>query len=219
MAGRVARGSVDPPAPGANDPGMTSDDEAARCEWARSGIERDYHDAEWGVPERDDDRLFEMLTLEGAQSGLSWKTVLGKRDNYRRVFHAFDSGRVARMGEREIEKILGEPDTRLAVVRHRGKVESVVTNARSILAMREAGIGLGAHLWSFVGGEPITNRFRSLREIPAQTDVSGAMSKDLKRRGFRFVGPTTCYALMQASGMVNDHVVGCFRHDRVGTAR
>lgn len=198
---------------------MPSDNEAARCEWARSGIERDYHDREWGVPERDGGRLFEMLTLEGAQSGLSWSTVLGKRANYRRVFHGFDAGRVARMGEREIEQILGEEDASRAVVRHRGKVESVVTNARAILAMREAGVGLGEHLWGFVGGKPITNSFRSLREIPSQTEASRAMSKDLKRRGFRFVGPTTCYALMQASGMVNDHVVGCFRHAEVGTAR
>lgn len=198
---------------------MASDDTRTRCEWAKPGIEREYHDQEWGVLVHDDARLFEMLTLEGAQSGLSWRTVLGKRENYRRVFHGFDAKRVAKMGEREIESILGEEDSTKAVVRHRGKVESVIENARAILDMQASGIGLSEHLWGFVDGEPITNRFRSLREIPAQTDVSRAMSKDLKGRGFRFVGPTTCYALMQAAGMVNDHVVACFRHARVGTAR
>ncbi len=196
---------------------MSESDGCERCAWARAGIERDYHDLEWGVPERDTARLFEMLTLEGAQAGLSWRTILGKREHYRRAFCGFDAARVARMGEREVGAMLGERDTSLAVVRHRGKIESVLNNARAILAMEEAGIGLSEHLWGFVEGEPVTNRFRSMDEVPAQTGVSRAMSRDLKGRGFGFVGPTTCYAFMQASGMVNDHVVGCFRHARVGT--
>ena len=188
-----------------------------RCDWARPGIERAYHDAEWGVPERDESRLFEMLTLEGAQSGLSWRTVLAKRENYRRGFHGVDVERVAAVGEAEVAAILAETDGARAVVRHRGKVTSVIDNARAILNMREAGVGFGERLWGFVDGRPVTNRFRAHNEVPPQTEVSAAMSRELKRSGFRFVGPTTCYALMQASGMVNDHVVGCFRHAEVGT--
>jgi len=196
---------------------MAGDDGCKRCAWAREGIERDYHDLEWGVPERDDARLFEMLTLEGAQSGLSWRTVLAKRENYRRAFCGFDAARVAQMGSTETEALLGETDTTLAVVRHRGKIESVIDNARSILAMGEDGVGLSDFLWGFVGGEAVTNRFRSLDEVPAQTEISRALSKGLKRRGFRFVGPTTCYALMQAAGIVNDHQTDCFRHAEVGS--
>jgi len=196
---------------------MSQSDGHERCAWARAGIERDYHDLEWGVPVRDDSRLFEMLTLEGAQSGLSWRTVLAKRENYRRAFHGFDVARVARMGGGEIEALLGESDTTLAVVRHRGKIESVINNARSILAMREDRIGLSDFLWGFVGGDSVTNMFRSLGEIPSQTEISSAMSKGLKQRGFRFVGPTTCYALMQAGGLVNDHLTDCFRYAEVGS--
>ncbi len=196
---------------------MSESDGRQRCVWARAGIERDYHDLEWGVPERDAARLFEILTLEGAQSGLSWRTILGKRENYRRAFYGFDVERVARMGEREVGGMLGEQDTGRAVVRHRGKIESVLNNARVILAMGEAGIGLSEHLWGFVDEQTFTNRFRSPREIPAQTELSKAMSRDLKKRGFRFVGPTTCYAFMQAVGMVNDHQTDCFRHAEVGT--
>ncbi|MFI4898681.1 MAG: DNA-3-methyladenine glycosylase I [Phycisphaerales bacterium JB059] len=158
-----------------------------------------------------------MLTLEGAQAGLSWRTVLAKRENYRRVFHGFDAARVGAMDAGEVEAILGEAEGARAVIRHRGKVMSVIENARAILNMRDKGIGLGEHLWGFVEGRPVTNRFRSRDEIPPQTEVSRGMSRDLKARGFRFVGPTTCYSLMQASGMVNDHVIGCYRHAEVGT--
>ncbi len=198
---------------------MAKNDEAVRCSWAKEGIERDYHDTEWGVVQRDGTRLFEMLTLEGAQSGLSWATVLGKRENYRRAFCGFDAARVARMGEREILAMLAEQDTTMAVVRHRGKIESTISNAKVILTMREAGSDLSERLWSFVDGEPITNTYRTLKQIPSQTEASLAMSKDLKKLGFRFVGPTTCYALMQAAGMVNDHVTGCYRYAQLAPGR
>ncbi|MEM8864509.1 MAG: DNA-3-methyladenine glycosylase I [Planctomycetota bacterium] len=180
-----------------------------RCEWAEaSDLERDYHDTEWGVPVYEDAQLFEMLTLEGAQAGLSWSTVLGKRDGYRRSFAGFEAAKVARFTKRRIEKILLDP----GIIRHRGKVESTVSNARAVLAVQEENGSLSDLLWSFVDGEPVVNRYRKLSEVPAETPVSTAMSKELKRRGFRFVGPTTCYAFMQAVGMVNDHTTDCFRH-------
>jgi DNA-3-methyladenine glycosylase I len=185
-----------------------------RCGWA---IESDplylgYHDEEWGVPSRDDRHLFELLVLEGAQAGLSWSTILHKRENYRRAFADFDVQRVARFGERDVERLLGDA----GIVRNRLKVTSAIDNARAVLAVREEGGSLADYLWEFVGGKPIVGRFRSLGELPAETAESGAMSKDLKRRGFRFVGPTICYAFMQAVGMVNDHVTGCFRYRELG---
>lgn len=186
-----------------------------RCGWASEEPERSYHDTEWGVPERDERRLFELITLEGAQSGLSWRTILVKRENYRRVFHGFDVERLARMTPGDIERILGEKDPARAVVRHRGKVESVVSNARAILAMGERGETLGSVAWELVGGAPVVNRWRTVGELPAKTGVSERLSRELKRRGLRFVGPTTCYAFMQAAGLVNDHLVGCFRHGEV----
>jgi DNA-3-methyladenine glycosylase I len=167
-----------------------------------------YHDEEWGVPSHDDRYLFEMLTLEGAQAGLSWSTILNKREGYRRAFAGFDPERVARFSPSKVERLLQDP----GIVRNRAKVESTITNARATLAVRKELGSLDSYLWSFVGGSPIRNRWRSLKEIPAQTAESAAMSKDLKRSGFRFVGPTTCYAFMQAAGLVNDHEVGCFRH-------
>jgi DNA-3-methyladenine glycosylase I len=167
-----------------------------------------YHDEEWGVPSHDDRHLFEMLTLEGAQAGLSWSTILKKREGYRRAFAGFDPVKVARFDRREIERLLKDP----GIVRNRAKIESTVTNAGAALAVKSELGSLDSYLWSFVGGERIENRWGSLEEIPAQTPRSVAMSRDLKRRGFRFVGPTICYALMQAVGMVNDHEVGCFRH-------
>jgi DNA-3-methyladenine glycosylase I len=167
-----------------------------------------YHDEEWGVPSHDERHLFEMLVLEGAQAGLSWSTILRKRETYRRAFAGFDAERVARFAERDVERLLGDP----GIVRNRLKVEAAIANARAVLALREEGGSLDALLWSFVGGEPLVGRRRSLAEIPAETDESRAMSKALKRRGFRFVGPTICYALMQAVGLVNDHVVDCFRY-------
>jgi DNA-3-methyladenine glycosylase I len=170
-----------------------------------------YHDEEWGVPSHDERHLFEMLTLEGAQAGLSWSTILRKRESYRRAFAGFDAEKVARYGRRDVERLLGDA----GIVRNRLKIEAAIANARATLALREEAGSLDACLWSFVGGEPLVPRRRSLAEIPAETDESRAMSKALKRRGFRFVGPTICYALMQAVGLVNDHVVDCFRYREV----
>jgi DNA-3-methyladenine glycosylase I len=167
-----------------------------------------YHDEEWGVPAHDDRHLFEMLTLEGAQAGLSWKTILDKREGYRRVFAGFDPARVARFGAARVERSLTDP----GIVRNRLKVESTVAYAAAVLVVQREVGSLDAYLWSFVGGAPIVHRYRTLAELPAETDASRAMSKDMKARGFRFVGPTVCYALMQATGMVNDHETGCFRH-------
>jgi DNA-3-methyladenine glycosylase I len=177
-----------------------------RCGWVREGdpLYLAYHDEEWGVPSHDERHLFELLVLEGAQAGLSWTTILHKREGYRRVFASFEVSRVARLGPDDVERLLGDA----GIVRNRAKIESAIANARATI---EAG-GLDELLWSFVGGEPIRNSWRTLSEIPAETAESRAMSKELKRRGFRFVGPTVCYALMQACGLVNDHVVDCFRH-------
>jgi DNA-3-methyladenine glycosylase I len=166
-----------------------------------------YHDEEWGVPSHDERHLFEMLVLEGAQAGLSWSTILRKRENYGRAFARFNVEKVARFTARDVERLLGDP----GIVRNRLKVESAVTNARATIA---AG-GLGDLLWSFVGGVPIVNRWQTLAELPAETAESQAMSKELKKRGFRFVGPTICYSLMQACGLVNDHVMSCFRYAEV----
>ena len=166
-----------------------------------------YHDEEWGVPSHDDAHLFEMLTLEGAQAGLSWQTILRKREGYRRAFAGFDPAKVARFDPGKVKRLLEDP----SIVRNRLKIASTVNNAaRVIEAQRELG-SLGEYLWSFVGGEPIVHRYRSLSELPSETPESKAMSRDLKRRGFRFVGPTVCYAFMQATGLVNAHVASCFR--------
>jgi DNA-3-methyladenine glycosylase I len=170
-----------------------------------------YHDREWGVPSHDEAQLFELLTLEGAQAGLSWSTILHKREGYRRAFAGFDVDRVARFDARKVERLLADP----GIVRNRLKVESTVANARAIRAVRRQEGSLDAYLWTFVGGRAIRNRWRALGQIPAETEESRAMSKDLKRRGFRFVGPTVCYAFMQATGMVNDHETGCFRYPQV----
>jgi DNA-3-methyladenine glycosylase I len=163
-----------------------------------------YHDDEWGVPSRDERYLFEMLTLEGAQAGLSWSTILRKREGYQKVFANFDAAKVARFSEAKVERLLADP----GIVRNRLKVESTVNNARRVLELD----GLSDYLWSFVDGEPLVNRWRKIGEIPAETAESKAMSKDLKKRGFRFVGPTVCYAFMQGCGLVNDHTVDCFRY-------
>ena len=181
-----------------------------RCEWAGGDdpLYLAYHDTEWGVPAHDDRHLFEMLVLEGAQAGLSWSTILRKRRGYRDAFAGFDAEKVARFDKRKIERLLQNA----AIVRNRLKVESAVANAKAALAVREELGSLDAYVWAFVDGAPKQNRWRTLREIPAETPESRAMSKDMKRRGFRFVGPTVCYAFMQATGLVNDHVVSCFRH-------
>jgi len=163
------------------------------------------------VPVNDDVRLFEMLTLEGAQAGLSWSTILHKREGYRRAFAGFDAAKVARFDARKIERLMQDP----SIVRNRLKVESTVSNARATLAVRNELGSLDSYLWSLVGGAPIVNRWRGMGDIPAETPVSREMSRDLKRRGFRFVGPTVCYAFMQATGMVNDHVANCFRYAEI----
>jgi DNA-3-methyladenine glycosylase I len=170
-----------------------------------------YHDEEWGVPSHDDRHLFEMLILEGAQAGLSWSTILNKRENYRRAFDGFDFGKVARYGDGDVARLLGDA----GIVRNRMKIESAIGNARAVLAARDEFRSFDAYIWRFVGGSPKRNAFGSLRELPASTTESDAMSKDLKKRGFRFVGSTICYAFMQAVGMVNDHEVGCFRYGEV----
>ena len=180
-----------------------------RCDWVPEGIPEyvAYHDEEWGVPSREDRHLFEMLTLEGAQAGLSWLTILRKRDGYRTAFANFDATKVAGFGKRDVEGLLADR----AIVRNRLKIESTVNNAQRILELDS----LSDLLWSFVGGELLVNRWKKLGEIPAETAESKAMSKELKKRGFRFVGPTVCYALMQACGLVNDHTVDCFRYTEV----
>ena len=180
-----------------------------RCAWAPldDPAYLRYHDEEWGVPVHDDMRLFEMLVLEGAQAGLSWSTILHKRDGYRRAFAGFDPVKVARFSPAKVERLLQDP----SIVRNRLKVESAVQNAKAVLDVQRDDGSLDVYLWSFVGGEPKRNRRRGTGNIPAETEESRSMSKDLKRRGFRFVGPTVCYAFMQATGMVNDHVANCFR--------
>ncbi len=184
-----------------------------RCEWATLDDERmlAYHDEEWGVPSRDDRHLFEMLTLEGAQAGLSWQTILNKRDGYRRAFAGFDPAKVARFDARRIERLLRDP----GIVRNRAKVESTVSNAKRVLEVRREAGSLAEYLWGFVDGKPIVQRYGRLSDLPAETPESKAISKELRRRGFRFVGPTTVHAFMQATGMVNDHVVTCFRYRQV----
>ena len=166
-----------------------------------------HHDDEWGVPSHDDVHLFEMLTLEGAQAGLSWSTILNKREGYRRAFAGFDPSTVAAFGAKDVERLLADP----GIVRNRLKVESTVNNAARVLEVQEAAGSLDAYLWSFVEGEPIVNHWRRLEEIPAETELSKEVSTDLKRRGFRFVGPTAIYAFMQSVGMVDDHTEDCFR--------
>ena len=180
-----------------------------RCAWASGADELmvAYHDEEWGVPSHDERHLFELLTLEGAQAGLSWSTILRKRDGYWRAFAGFDPAIVARFGPKEVERLLADP----GIVRNRLKVESTVNNAARVLEVREELGSLDAYLWDFVDGEPIVNHPRTLAELPAETDLSKAISKDLKLRGFRFVGPTVVHAFMQSVGMVDDHTVDCFR--------
>jgi DNA-3-methyladenine glycosylase I len=187
-----------------------------RCDWAGSDpLYIAYHDDEWGRPLHDDRALFELLALEGAQAGLSWITILRKRDNFRKAFDRFDAARVARYGRREIERLMADA----GIIRNRMKIESIISNARAVPAVAKEFGSLGAYLWQFVGGRPIVNRRRTMADIPARTAESDAMSKNLKRRGFRFVGSTICYAFMQAAGMVNDHLVTCFRYPRRKAAR
>jgi len=179
-----------------------------RCDWARTPLGVAYHDREWGVPVHDDRTLFEFLTLEGAQAGLSWETILRKRDAYRAAFAGFDPARVARFTASRVERLLDNP----GIVRNRLKIESAVSNARAFLAVQDGFGSFDGYVWRFVDGQPRRNAWHALREIPARTAESDALSRDLKRRGFRFVGSTICYAFMQAVGLVNDHLTTCFRY-------
>jgi len=182
-----------------------------RCEWARTDLSIAYHDREWGVPLHDDRRLFEFLILEGAQAGLSWETILKKRSAYRKAYDRFDPKKVARYDRRKVARLLADE----GIVRNRLKIGASIDNARAFLEVREEFGTFDAYLWEFVGGKPKRNRWKKLAEIPARSPEGDALSKDLKARGFRFVGPTICYAFMQAVGMVNDHTTDCFRHDEV----
>lgn len=187
-----------------------------RCEWSGKESQMiDYHDREWGTPVHDDRTLFEFLILEGAQAGLSWSTVLKKRERYRQVFDNFDAAKIARYTEKKTAKLLADP----GIIRNRLKVASAVRNAKAFLAVQEDYGSFDAFIWQFVGGKPIVNRWRSMKQIPAQTKESDAMSRELKRRGFNFVGSTICYAFMQAVGMVNDHTLDCFRYKELASPR
>ncbi len=182
-----------------------------RCGWPRSDLSIAYHDREWGLPVHDDRVLFEFLILGGAQAGLSWETILRKRESYRRAFSGFDPRRVARFTPARVARLLRDP----GIVRNRLKVESAVTNARAFLAVQREFGSFDAWVWGVAGGRPKVNRRRSIREVPARTPGSDALSVEMRKRGFRFVGTTICYAFMQAAGMVNDHTIDCFRHDAV----
>ncbi len=192
---------------------IAADDAGARCPWAEgSDAYRAYHDDEWGVPVHDDRVLFEFLVLEGAQAGLAWSTILAKRDNYRRAFAGFDARRVARFTEHDAARLLGDA----GIVRNRAKIASAIANARAFCAVQQASGSFDAYVWRFVDGAPRQAHRRSLRDVPAQTDDAKALSKDLVARGFRFVGPTIVYAFMQATGLVNDHLVTCPRWRALG---
>jgi DNA-3-methyladenine glycosylase I len=184
-----------------------------RCSWAETDpLNLVYHDEEWGVPIRQDRALFELLSLEGAQAGLAWITILRKRDGYRRAFDGFDPGRIAMYGDDDVARLLADP----GIVRNRAMIASVIRNARACLQLADDIGSFNDHLWSFVGGSPIQNRWTGMADLPAETNESRAMSADLKRGGFNFVGPTILYAFMQSAGMVNDHVVTCFRYSQLG---
>lgn len=181
------------------------------CPWAKTDAELAYHDREWGVPVHDDRVLFEFITLEGAQAGLSWSTILNKRDGYRKAFCDWDVERIARLNARSIERLVQDE----SIVRNRAKITSTIQNAKAFIRIQQEHGSFDRFIWSLVEGQPITNRFETMKELPASTDISVAMSKQLKRAGFNFVGPTICYAFMQAVGMTNDHLVSCPRWDQV----
>jgi DNA-3-methyladenine glycosylase I len=182
--------------------------ERSRCPWAKSDLYIEYHDREWGVPVHDDRLLLEFLILEGAQAGLSWETILKKRENYRAAFDGFDPALVARYGKKKQAELL----TNAGIVRNRLKIEAAIENARAFLAVQDEFGTFDSYIWGFVRGEPIQNAWKAMKQVPARTPQSDALSKELKKRGFKFVGSTICYAFMQAVGMVNDHLVDCFRH-------
>lgn len=187
-----------------------------RCGWSENHeLEMAYHDEEWGVPEHDDNKLFEMLCLEGAQSGLSWLTILKKRDGYRKAFANFELRKVARYTEKKREALL--EDT--GIVRHRLKINAVVENAKCIIAIQQEYGSFDKYLWDFIGGTPIQNNFKTAKSVPAKTALSDDLSRALKKRGFKFIGSTTCYAFLQATGMVNDHITSCYRHKPIKKLR
>lgn len=195
---------------------MTAKASLVRCVWpADDPLMIEYHDREWGVPLHDDRTHFEFIVLDGAQAGLSWRTILYKREGYRRAFAGLEPAKVARFDARRIEKLLADP----GIIRNRLKVQSAITNARAFLKVQEEFGSFDRHIWRFVEGKTHHNRWSKSGQIPARTAMSDAMSKDLKARGFKFVGSTICYAYMQAAGMINDHMVGCFRHSELGGAR
>ena len=182
-----------------------------RCDWAKNDLAIDYHDKEWGVPLHDDRLLFEFLILEGAQAGLSWDTILAKRENYREAFDNFDPKKIAKYGDAKRDELLQNA----GIVRNRLKIKSAIQNASAYIQVVDEFETFDKYIWSFVGGKPIKSNWKDMSEVPAKTEISDSMSKDLKKRGFNFVGSTICYALMQATGMVNDHVVSCFRYKEV----
>ena len=183
-------------------------DDLKRCAWITDPLMREYHDNEWGVPLHDDGKLFEFLALEGFQAGLSWATILRKRENFRKAFHGFDPQKVARYTTRDVNRLMSDA----GIIRNRQKIDGAINNARRFLEVQREFGSFDAYIWRFVDGKPIRNRFRSLSRLPARTPLSDAISKDLKARGFKFAGSTIIYAHMQATGMVNDHTIGCFRH-------
>ncbi|MBI2611669.1 DNA-3-methyladenine glycosylase I [Candidatus Gottesmanbacteria bacterium] len=183
-----------------------------RCDWpGNNSLMMAYHDKEWGVPVHDDRTLFEFLILEGAQAGLTWQTILNKREGYRKAFTGFDAKKIARYGAKDVKRLLSDP----GIIRNRLKVSATIQNAKKFLEIQKEFGSFGAYIWQFVGGKPINNKIKSMKDIPATTKESGAMSKDLLKRGFKFVGSTICYAFMQAVGMVNDHTVDCFRYNKI----
>jgi DNA-3-methyladenine glycosylase I len=188
-----------------------SEASVTRCHWAQNARNIPYHDEEWGVPLHDDQKLFELLILEGAQAGLSWDTVLQKRARYREVFDGFDAKKIAQYDKQKVRQLLGDP----GIIRNRLKIDSTISNARAFLKVQEEFGTFDAYIWRFVGGRPKQNAWKAHKQVPARTAESDAMSKDLKKRGFRFVGSTICYAFMQATGMVNDHAVNCFRYQEL----
>lgn len=183
-----------------------------RCDWALSNqLEQHYHDTEWGFPQHGDRMLFEMLILEGAQSGLSWATILAKREGYKKAFDQFNAKKIAQYDDKKVEQLVQDE----GIVRHKLKIQATINNAKCFLAIQKEFGSFDAYIWSFVDGAPIVNQWQTMSDVPSSTKESEAMSKDLKKRGFKYVGPTTCYAFMQAVGMVNDHLVSCFRYKQV----
>jgi DNA-3-methyladenine glycosylase I len=186
--------------------------DVVRCHWATNELNIRYHDEEWGVPVHDDRLWFEFLTLEGAQAGLSWDTILQKRTRYRELFARFDAAKVARFDAKKVRALLRDP----GIVRNRLKIQATIANARAFLQVQKEYGSFDKYIWKFIGGSPIQNRWNAAKQVPTKTELSVALSKDLLKRGFRFVGPTICYALMQATGLVNDHLVTCFRYQECG---